>query len=326
MEADRPVGVPAAGQAAGSAVGPPADPTDVVGRRIGAALIDDALMILVLPLAVLFGLWHLWDTVPTPSSTAAVERCDAFNRTGDRYAPDGTRLPAPVVEQDGHRSDRSFCVPINSNAYYVRFTGLMSSFLRIMLVTYLASFLNQVLVQGLTGGSLGKLVVGLRVVTEDGRKASIPREVLRWICLLAERGLIALLLICLTKGHRRVGDMAASTFVVARSSMGAPILVPGLNVPAIAYPPQPGWGYAPPGHAYPPPGYGYPQPPGYGYPPQDPRYPPPRYAAPQPWYRTGTGAPSGPGVEPHPAADGATDALDRAGGPGTPPDPPDLAP
>ena len=131
-------------------------------------------------------------------------------------------------------------------------------------------------VSGLLGGSLGKLAVGLRVVTNDGRRAGIGKHLLRtflWvgdgiICMLP---IVGGILMVSTKGHRRLGDMGASTLVVDKSMVGQPLHVPGVTAPESAYGP----GYTPPSYGAPA-GWdlggpaGPPQQPGWGTGPQSP--------------------------------------------------------
>src|SRR3546814_11777769 len=75
------------------------------------------------------------------------------------------------------------------------------------------------------------------VVGEDGRAPGLGKALLRWVLWVLDGfpyvlplvgGIVALT----TVGHRRVGDMAAKTFVVDRGAMGSPIVVPGLTAPA----------------------------------------------------------------------------------------------
>jgi hypothetical protein len=68
--------------------------------------------------------------------------------------------------------------------------------------------------------------------------------------------LVALITGASTKGHRRVGDMVAKTFVVNKSQVGTVPHVPGLTDPAGgvpgAYAPPPPGDWAPPAAAVPP--------------------------------------------------------------------------
>jgi uncharacterized RDD family membrane protein YckC len=94
----------------------------------------------------------------------------------------------------------------------------------------LFTFLYFAMVEGLAGGSLGKLMTGARVVTEDGSRIGIPRSIVRWL-LFAIDGPLSLFLCgiitsSVSHGHRRLGDMAANTYVVGRDDTGRPIVIP----------------------------------------------------------------------------------------------------
>jgi len=100
---------------------------------------------------------------------------------------------------------------------------------------------NTLLLPGFTGWSLGKLVMGLRVVKQDtferaGMGPNIGRGVLwvldafPWFMPLA-----GLVLGLATPGHRRIGDLVAKTFVVDKALVGHPTPVRGVgSVPASA--------------------------------------------------------------------------------------------
>jgi uncharacterized RDD family membrane protein YckC len=81
--------------------------------------------------------------------------------------------------------------------------------------------------QGLTGATVGKRATGIRVVRADGTNAGVGRSVIRWL-LLAVDGPLTLFLCgvitsAVSRGHRRLGDMAAGTYVVPREDAGYPI-------------------------------------------------------------------------------------------------------
>ena len=102
------------------------------------------------------------------------------------------------------------------------------------------------MLQGLAGGSPGKLLTGLRVVDEQGRRAGIGRSLVRTLLWVVDGApwivpLVGFIVGLTATGHRRVGDMAAKTYVVARSDVGAPIQTSATIVP----PGQQPWG-APP--------------------------------------------------------------------------------
>src|SRR3546814_9866866 len=94
---------------------------------------------------------------------------------------------------------------------------------------WVANLAMLVVLQGLTGWTIGKLITGLRVVGEDGRAPGLGKALLRWVLWVLDGfpyvlplvgGIVALT----TVGHRRVGAMAAKTFVVDRGAMGSPIV------------------------------------------------------------------------------------------------------
>src|SRR3546814_15167681 len=71
-----------------------------------------------------------------------------------------------------------------------------------------------VVLQGLTGWTIGKLTTGLRVVGEDGRAPGLGQALLRWVLWVPHGfpyvlplvgGLVALTAV----GHRRAGARAA---------------------------------------------------------------------------------------------------------------------
>lgn len=80
--------------------------------------------------------------------------------------------------------------------------------------------LDWVLVQGLSGLTFGKALTGVRCVTRTRHKPGIGRALgrtLLWVIDLIQIVLpLGFILATFTKGHRRVGDMAAGTFVVDR--------------------------------------------------------------------------------------------------------------
>jgi hypothetical protein len=139
--------------------------------------------------------------------------------SGDQRTPVGSELCVEVGE------DLSFVPGDRSDGVSLRFYG----------GTIAMGLVNLVLLQAATGASVGKLLVGLRVIRADGQVAGIGWMALRWV-LLAVDALCCFLpgavLVFSTKGHRRLGDMAAGTLVVAKQQVGTPPLVPGVTMPA----------------------------------------------------------------------------------------------
>ena len=198
-----------------------ADPTDVVGRRVVASLIDGAL-VLGPSIAVLSSSFEYLEE----DDLADIGYLDA-----DDYCDD-------YLEQ----FEDHICVAVNDEAW---FSDATAGFFGLGLLLTIVMF---VLLQGLTGWTVGKLVTGIRTVREDGGKPGIGRAFVRWVLWLVDglpvAALVGFITALTTNGHRRVGDMVAKTFVVRASAAGRPVLVPGVTGPPAA--PLPGAPIAPP--------------------------------------------------------------------------------
>lgn len=207
---------------------PAGDPTAVMGRRVAAWVVDS--IIILAPSAALF-----------TSDLEYLEEGD-LDQSGMDFCEDYMDQEQGVCVDVGDRVYFSDGVPV---APWVLALGL--------------SILFYVLIQGLRGWTPGKLLFGIRTVAEDGRPPGIGRAIVRWLLLIVDdlcAGLVGLIVALTSKGHRRVGDMAAKTFVVGNQYMGHPIVVPGMTPGYPAYPGYPGgpgapgqsagWG-APPG-------------------------------------------------------------------------------
>lgn len=219
------------------------DPTAVFGRRCVAALLDAALVLIPVIMLITSSFEYLEGdniTVGGEPATGA-EFCDAF------------------LDQEG-----GFCVDaedIDERVYFSdEDTGASTALywgLTVMLL---------VILQGFTGWTPGKLVLGIRCVQEDGRACGVLKALVRWLLWTVDGfpyflPLVGFIVGLTTVGHRRVGDMAAKTFVVRRAAMGSPIVVPGLTAP----PPPAGyagtWGAPPPDQAGATTGWASPTPP-----------------------------------------------------------------
>lgn len=211
---------------------PGGDPTAVFGRRILAFIVDA----LLLGLPALFILTASFDRI----------HVDNVQNYTDSYCED-------YMDAIG-----GFCADTSDLNDYIYFTEDFP--VAPAILSWGGSFLLAVVLQGLTGWTPGKLVMGLRTVKEDGSVVGVGKAFLRWILLLADGQpcglpLVGLITAGTTTGHRRVGDMAAKTYVVRSSAAGSPILVPGQSMPATpgygdtwsqgAPPPGAGWGPSP---------------------------------------------------------------------------------
>lgn len=182
------------------------DPTAVIGRRVVAALIDAAL-ILVPAILLLTASFEYMDKSQLGGRDPQ-EFCDVFTRDVGGFCLNLADVNDRVYFSDG--------VDNASTALY-----------------WGATFLLLVVLQGITGRTLGKLLTGIRTVGEDGQPPGIGRALGRWVLWVVDGfpyfvPLLGFILALTTQGHRRVGDMAAKTFVVRSSAAGAPIVVPGL--------------------------------------------------------------------------------------------------
>lgn len=89
------------------------------------------------------------------------------------------------------------------------------------------SVVNLVVIQGTSGSSIGKKLVGLAVVDENGRICGVGKAAIRWFawvidgfpyCLPA----VGFATFFSTKESQRVGDRLAKTYVVDKSFVGSP--------------------------------------------------------------------------------------------------------
>jgi len=191
------------------------DPTAVMGSRIAAYIVDG-----LIATVIIFG--ALWvvdigsiDPVDMGTPTAAQSMCQDLNATA----------PGETAQQ--------VCVPIGSRTYVVTEDDVAGIYGRMLAVSLLVAGLNQIVLPATTGGSLGKLLFGLRVVTASGHRAGLGRNLVRYLLLIVDAaccGIPGLVIANRSLGHRRLGDMAAGTFVVHRSAEGRLLHIPGLQV------------------------------------------------------------------------------------------------
>jgi uncharacterized RDD family membrane protein YckC len=226
------------------AYGPPPtfDPTNVMGRRIAAWFIDAFI----------------------PAAIALAVGWTIFIGSATKFSPEPQGYCTEIHFQQSSVS----CVQIGNDVYVATSADAHRAFAVGGLV-YLIGAVNLFVIQGLTGAAIGKHMLGLRVVRQDGSLVGFGWNALRTLLLVVDQffcALPGLITASVTHPHRRVGDFAAGTFVVAKQSVGTPI---GVGSGGSAYPPPwtppggpVGWG-PPPGGAQP---WGAPAP-GWGGPP-----------------------------------------------------------
>jgi uncharacterized RDD family membrane protein YckC len=243
-------------------------PTDVLGRRIGAYAIDVGIGLVIF--FVMF--FALASTQSFDTARQATAFCDQLNDDPDML-----------------------CTASGTSTYVIDSTELGA----IMLALSGYLIVNFVLLTGLTGFSLGKVMTGVRVVNQHtGHRCGIGRALLRTVLLVVPDigGLVGVIVAATNSERRRVGDMAAGTLVVHKRALGQPPLQP-TGAPYVYTPGYPS-GY--------PPGYGYPAPPSWPAPGTQapaPPWPAPATPAPPPPWAAPTPPPpqpATPAVEPWP--------------------------
>jgi hypothetical protein len=208
------------------------DPTAVMGRRTLAWIAD----LLLYGAVITAGIASMVEYVEIPSGIATEDAC------------------AELERQTGQLANGCFAVDerlylLDQSESLVQ-TGLSFGW-----------FAFFVILQGLTGGSPGKLLFGLRVVDQYGAKIGIGKSLGRTLMWFIDAApwiipLVGPITAFTSTGHRRVGDLAAGTYVVSSSSVGQPVMPGNAPIPTG----QPAWGTGPP-TAPPPVGQGWQSPP-----------------------------------------------------------------
>lgn len=207
------------------------DPTKILGSRIGAYLVDIALTTaVVVGYFFLIGI-HGWDQIPA-SDPGGVCRQVTISSPGTGGSLDG---------------ETRSCISFGGRAYVADADQANRTRVQTTLVSVAFSFCNLVLLTAASGASIGKRLFGLRVVDAAGQTAGFFRNVVRWLLLIVDGfccGIVGLLVARNSAGHRRVGDMAAGTYVVHRSAAGHLLSIPG-HLVVRRHDEYGGWGPAP---------------------------------------------------------------------------------
>jgi len=201
------------------------DETAVMGRRTLAWIAD----VLLYAGIVAAGFASMAEYVDVPPGVADEDACDLLEeQNGD--------LPGGCIATDG--------------TVYL----LDTSEAGVQTVLSLGWFAFFVVLQGVTGGSPGKLLFGLRVVDQYGNRCGIGKSLGRTLMWAVDAApwivpLVGPITAFTSTGHRRVGDLAAGTYVVTSSAVGSPVM-PGTAAPPPGQTPwgapPPGWGSTPP--------------------------------------------------------------------------------
>jgi uncharacterized RDD family membrane protein YckC len=197
---------------------PSRDPTAVLGRR-AAALVIDLLFLAVIGMVLFAAATHHSYYKAPPNACSQI-----------------------------HRTASSICLQVSDRVY----VWDSSAYSRVVLLVVIAGFLDLVVLQTLTGASVGKLCVGLRVIEQPGNEARFLRVLGRWVFLAVDLGcfLVGLVTTLVTHPHRRVGDLVCGTYVVSVGSVGITVGLPDPYAPVQSTTPS-AYG-APPGAPVPP--------------------------------------------------------------------------
>ena len=161
------------------------DATNVLGRRVGAFIIDFAIMVmLVLPIVL---------SSSTVHENAQSGYCSDAGLSSDRCVQSGN-------------------VAIDLGASGVlRISGSMAVF-----------WMALGAIEGRRGAFLGKRVTRLQVIGIDGQRAGVARGALRGLLMFADSlfgFMVGLVLVGITRPRRRLGDFAARTLVVSSDAI-----------------------------------------------------------------------------------------------------------
>lgn len=197
---------------------PGPDPTAVMGRRTLAWVAD----LLLYAGVVAAGFASMAEYTDVPPGVADEDACALLE------AQNG-ELPGGCIALDG--------------TLYLLDTSEAGAQTLISL-GWLALF---IVLQGLTGASPGKLLFGLRVVDRYGARCGIGKSLGRTLMWAIDAApwlvpVVGPIAAFTSTGHRRVGDLAAGTYVVTSSAVGSPVM-PGTAAPP---PGQTPWGAPPP--------------------------------------------------------------------------------
>jgi uncharacterized RDD family membrane protein YckC len=110
------------------------------------------------------------------------------------------------------------------------------------MLVVLMSFGYFMILEKIAGATLGKKLVGIRVVMQDGAPLTWGASVIRNLLRIVDGFffyLVAAILVWNSKTRQRLGDMAANTYVIDAKSVGAATSAPAPAAPSPPPPPPP---------------------------------------------------------------------------------------
>src|SRR4051794_9052701 len=90
-----------------------------------------------------------------------------------------------------------------------------------LIIVGLVPILLFIVMQGLTGKTPGKAVLGIKVVKGDGSTPGLLRTLGRELMWIVDFWIVALIAALASQNNQRLGDMVAGTYVVDRNFTGA---------------------------------------------------------------------------------------------------------
>lgn len=148
----------------------------------------------------------------------------------------GTARPTSFFDDDfGGSSTVSGGIKASLSFGDTEYVATGTDALKVFGLVLLWGLLNSVVLQGTTGASVGKHLLGLRVVRPDGSLCGPGKAAIRWLVLAVDAfpyfvPLVGFVMALSTQGNRRLGDMAAGTYVVDRRHSG-PVVLGGFYDP-----------------------------------------------------------------------------------------------
>jgi uncharacterized RDD family membrane protein YckC len=98
-------------------------------------------------------------------------------------------------------------------------------FLFLLPVYYLFACLYFPVFEGIKGWTIGKYICRIRVIDIEGNPPGLMKATIRTLLRIGEAnplligGVPAIIAVCISKSHQRIGDMLAKTYVVKSKSL-----------------------------------------------------------------------------------------------------------